>query len=192
MSGKHEEGFITFQPQTVINKVRGLFPSQSMIMNYMDRTTEKVKVILDRIEKEKTYDSYFTLVTLEYNWDEFIKHNKSISKWFQKLSNSKAKTGGVMNREWFKRVDNGFYKYEIDGQVLRLWLALESDALLNRTDLITRIRKIRPLPISCEVGIQDWAMLSENFGDLFNNRTGLEVFGNIKRNDYFELVYKLG
>lgn len=73
---------------------KGIIPSQSMIMNYMDRTTEKVKVILDRIEKEKTYDSYFTLVTLEYNWDEFIKHNKSISKWFQKLSNSKAKTEG--------------------------------------------------------------------------------------------------
>lgn len=40
--------------------------------------------------------------------------------------------------------------------------------------------------------MQDWGMLAENFGDLFNNRTGLEVFGNIKRNDYFKLVYVVG
>jgi hypothetical protein len=40
--------------------------------------------------------------------------------------------------------------------------------------------------------MQDWGMLAENLGDLFNNRTGLEVFGNIKRNDYFKLVYVVG
>lgn len=41
-------------------------------------------------------------------------------------------------------------------------------------------------------GCRSGGMLAENFGDLFNNRTGLEVFGNIKRNYYFELVYVMG
>lgn len=158
----------------------------------MNRTTEKVKVILDQIKNKELYKNHFTLVTLEYKWTDFEEYNQSISKWFQKLSNSMAKTGGVMNREWFKRIDNGFYKFEMEEQLLRLWIAFESETQLNKTDLITRIRKIKPLPISYEVGIQDWGMLEKNFGELFNNRTGIEVFGNIKRNDYFKLVYELG
>ena len=158
----------------------------------MNRTTEKVKVILDQIKNKELYKKHFTLVTLEYEWTDFEEHNQSISKWFQKLSNSMAKTGGIMNRDWFKSIDNGFYKFEIKEQILRLWVALESKEKINKTDLITRIRKIKPLPISYEVGIQDWDMLKKNFGELFNNRTGIEVFGNIKRNDYFKLVYELG
>lgn len=155
----------------------------------MDRTTEKAKVILKRIRSEDSYNNFFTIVILEYDTEQYFKQNKSISKWFQKLSNSKTKTGGMMNREWFKNVDNGFYKYMIEDKTLKLWLALESKEPLNRTDLLTRIRKIKPLPNSYKVGMQDWDMLTEYFDDLFNNRTGLEVFGNIKRNDYFELVY---
>ena len=148
-----------------------------------DKNTEKVKVVLERIQSEETYESYFSLVLLRYNREDFFKKNKSISKWFKKLTNGKTKTGGIYNRDWFRKIDNGFYKYSINGDEIEIWLAFESQNKLNKTDLTTRILKLQPLTKYYEVGIQDWDMLGTHFNDLFETNSGIEVFGDIKKED---------
>ena len=148
-----------------------------------DKNTEKVKVVLERIQSEETYESYFSLVLLKYNREDFFKKNKSISKWFKKLTNGKTKTGGIYNRDWFKKIDNGFYKYSIISDEIEIWLAFEGENKLNKTDLTTRILKLQPHSIYYEVGVQDWDMLKNHFSDLFDTDSGIEVFGNIKKED---------
>lgn len=148
-----------------------------------DKNTEKVKVVLARMKKDETYGSYFTLVLLRYNREDFFKKNKSVSNWFKKLTNGKTKTGGVYNRDWFRKIDNGFRKKYINGNEIEIWLAFEGENKLNKTDLTTRILKLHPHPNYIEVGVQDWDMLENHFSNLFETESSIEVFGNIKKQD---------
>ena len=63
--------------------------------------------------------------------------------------------------------------------MLKLLVVFESRSELNRIDLITRIRKIKPLPKYFEV--QDCGILENHFNDLFESSSSIEVFGNIKK-----------
>lgn len=148
-----------------------------------NKTTDKIRVMLENMKRKDDLTSNYTIISIEYHTTDFLKNNISVSKWFQKLTNSKSKTGGMMNREWFKKIQNGFYKYEGDNEVLNLLVVFESSSELNRIDLITRIRKIKPLPKYYEVGVQDCGMLENHFNDLFESSSGIEVFGNIKKDD---------
>tara|TARA_R100001377_G_scaffold83207_1_gene64414 strand:- start:79 stop:567 length:489 start_codon:yes stop_codon:yes gene_type:complete len=148
-----------------------------------DKNTEKVKVVLERMKKDETYGSYFSLVVLKYNREDFFKKNKSVSNWFKKLTNGKTKTGGIYNRDWFKKVDNGFHKKYINGNEIEIWLAFEGQSILNKTDLTTRILKLQPHPNYIKVGVQDFGMLKNHFSDLFETESSIEVFGNIKKQD---------
>ena len=73
-----------------------------------NKTTDKVRVMLERMKKKDDLTSNYTIISIEYHTADFFKKNISVSKWFQKLTNSKSKTGGTMNREWFKKIENGF------------------------------------------------------------------------------------
>lgn len=160
-----------------------IIPFINQTQHMTDKNTDKVKVILEKIKEDETYESYFSLVLLKYNRKDFFKKNKSVSNWFKKLSNGKTKTGGIYNRDWFKKIDNGFYKYSINGDEIEIWLAFEGNHKLNKTDITTRILKLQPHPIYYEVGVQDWDMLENHFSDLFETDSGIEVFGNIKKED---------
>ena len=67
-------------------------------------------------------------------------------------------------------------------KVLKLLEVFESSSELNRIDLITRIRKIKPLPKYYEVESENYLMISDFIEERFSKKTGMEVFGSIKRN----------
>lgn len=147
-----------------------------------NKTTDKIRVMLENMKRKDDLTSNYTIISIEYQTADFVNNNTSVSKWFQKLTNSKSKTGGVMNRDWFKKILNGFYKYEGDNEVLKLLLVFESKSELNRVDLITRIRKIKPLPKYYEVESENYLMISDFIENRFSKKTGMEVFGVLKRN----------
>ena len=147
-----------------------------------NKTTDKVRVILERMKRKDYLKSNYTIISIEYQTTDFSNNNISVSKWFQKLTNSKSKTGGVMNRDWFKSIQNGFYRYEGDNEVLKILIVFESMSELNRVDLITRIRKIKPFPKYCEVECENYLVISDFIEERFTKKTGIEVFGAIKRN----------
>ena len=150
------------------------------------KNTERIKVLLEKI-KETENDRPFTIVVIEYDSEEFFDKNYSISKWFQKLSNSKSATSRLTNREWFKNIDGGFYKYEVTTDTTKIIIAFTSIKPILELDLRLRINKIGPKPQELIIGMQDWQLFNQYFTTLFDIRTGTETFGTLKTMDYYQL-----
>ena len=150
------------------------------------KNTDRIKVLLEKLKKTET-DKPFTIVILEYDSDEFFDKNHSISKWFQKLSNSKSATSRLTNREWFKNIDGGFYKYEVTTDTTKIIMAFTSIKSILELDLTVRINKIGPKPKELNIGIQDWELFNQYFTTLFDVRTGTETFGTLKTMDYYQV-----
>lgn len=150
------------------------------------KNPERIKVLLENL-KEAENNKPFAIVVLEYDSNEFFDKNYSISKWFQKLSNSKSATSRLTNREWFKNIDSGFYKYSITTDATQIVLAFSSIKPIMELDLNVRINKIGPKPKELTIGIQDWELYNQYFTTLFDIRTGTETFGKLKTMDYYEV-----
>jgi len=150
------------------------------------KNTERIKVLLEKV-KEKENDSPFTIVVLEFDSNEFFDKHYSISKWFQKLSNSKSATSRLTNREWFKNIEGGFYKYEVTTDITKIIIAFTSIKPILELDLDVRINKIGPKPKDITIGVQDWQLFNQYFTTLFDVRTGTETFGTLKTMDYYEV-----
>jgi hypothetical protein len=150
------------------------------------KNTERIKVLLEKI-KETENDRPFTIVVVEYDSEKFFDKNHSISKWFQKLSNSKSATSRLTNREWFKNIDGGFYKYEVTTDTTKIIMAFTSIKDILELDLAVRINKIGPKPKELIIGIQDWELFNQYFTTLFDVRTGTETFGSLKTMDYYQV-----
>ena len=150
------------------------------------KNTDRIKVLLEKL-KESENNKPFTIVVLEYDSNEFFDKNYSISKWFQKLSNSKSTTSRMTNREWFKNIDSGFYKYSVRTNTTQIILAFSSIKPILELDLTIRINKIGPKPKELIIGIQDWDLFNQYFTTLFDVRTGTETFGTLKTMDYYEV-----
>jgi hypothetical protein len=150
------------------------------------KNTERIKVLLQKL-KESENNRPFAIVVLEYDSNEFFDKNHSISKWFQKLSNSKSATSRMTNREWFKNIDSGFYKYSVSTNTTQILLAFSSIKPILELDLTVRINKIGPKPKNLTIGIQDWEIYNQYFTKLFDIRTGTETFGTLKTMDYYEV-----
>ena len=146
----------------------------------MNNQEERVKVIIEDYQKNKT-NSNFVLVVLTYKTEDFYKYNRSISKFYQKLTNSKSAVGKLSNREWFKNIVNGFYHFQQTPDTTLIYIAFNPLKQINVLDLKTRIKKIKPFPESIAVGINDYELLNRYFLKLFDYKTGVEVFGNLKR-----------
>jgi hypothetical protein len=153
----------------------------------MTKKEERIKVIIDNYKNKETKPD-FVLIVLNYKTSEFFKYNRSISKFYQKLTNSKSAVGKLSNREWFKNIRNGFYKYQVNPETTTLYIGLEPKKSLNELDLKTRIKKIKPFPDVMEIGKNDFDLLNKYFFNLFDYNTGVEVFGNLKRKEYDELA----
>jgi hypothetical protein len=139
--------------------------------NMNKKKTERIKVLIEKVRKTE-FDKSFTMVILEYDSQSFFDKNYSISKWFQKLSNSKSTTGRISNREWFKNVDEGFYKYDIKMETTKITLILTSTKTISELDLNVRIQKIGPKPKKITISNQNWDLFTENFATLFDTTTG--------------------
>lgn len=150
------------------------------------KNTERIKVLLENLKEAENKKS-FAIVVLEYDSNEFFDKNYSISKWFQKLSNSKSATSGLTNREWFKNIDSGFYKYSVTTDTTQIVLAFSSINPISELDLNVRINKIGPKPKELTIGIQDWELYNQYFTTLFDIKTGTETFGKLKTMDYYEV-----
>ena len=150
------------------------------------KNTERIKVLLEKVQ-EKENDRPFTIVVLEYDSNEFFNKHYSISKWFQKLSNSKSATSRLTNREWFRNIEGGFYKYEVTLKTTKIIMAFTSSKPILELDLNVRINKIGPKPKELTIGIQDWELYNQYFTTLFDVRTGTETFGTLKTMDYYEV-----
>ncbi len=150
------------------------------------KNTKRIRVLLENL-KEAENNKPFAIVVLEYDSNEFFDKNYSISKWFQKLSNSKSATSGLTNREWFKTMDSGFYKYSVTTDTTQIVLAFSSIKPITELDLNVRINKIGPKPKELTIGIQDWELYNQYFTTLFDVRTGTETFGKLKTMDYYEV-----
>lgn len=150
------------------------------------KNTDRIKVLLQKL-KESENNKPFTIVVLEYDSNEFFDKNYSISKWFQKLSNSKSATSRMTNREWFKNIDGGFYKYSVKTNTTQIIVAFCSIKPILELDLTVRINKIGPKPKELIIGIQDWDLYNQYFTTLFDVRTGTETFGTLKTMDYYEV-----
>jgi hypothetical protein len=96
--------------------------------------------------------------------------------------------GKLSNREWFKNIRNGFYKYQVSPETTTIYLAFEPKKQINELDLKTRIKKIKPFPEEIEIGINDFELLEKYFYSLFDYNSGVEVFGNLKRKEYDDLA----
>jgi hypothetical protein len=153
----------------------------------MTKKEERIKVILENY-KNKNIKPDFVLIVLHYKTSEFFKYNLSISKFYQKITNSKSAVGKLSNREWFKNIKNGFYKYQVSPETTTIYISLEPKKTINELDLKTRIKKIKPFPEEIEIGINDFALLDKYFFKLFDYNSGVEVFGNLKRKDYDDLA----
>lgn len=150
------------------------------------KNTDRIKVLLEKLKEEEN-NRPFTIVVLEYDSNEFFNKNYSISKWFQKLSNSKSATSRMTNREWFKNIDSGFYKYSVTTDTTQIILAFSNIKPILELDLTVRINKIGPKPKELKIGIQDWDLFNQYFTTLFDIRTGTETFGTLKTMDYYEV-----
>jgi hypothetical protein len=150
------------------------------------KNTDRIQVLLQKLKEEEN-NRPFTIVVLEYDSNDFFDKNYSISKWFQKLSNSKSATSRMTNREWFKNIDGGFYKYEVTTDSTKIIIAFTSIKPILELDLNVRINKIGPKPKELKIGIQDWQLYNQYFTTLFDVRTGTETFGTLKTMDYYEV-----
>jgi hypothetical protein len=150
------------------------------------KKTDRIKVLMEKVRKTQ-YDKPFTMVILEYDSQSFFEKNHSISKWFQKLSNSKSTTGRISNRVWFKNIEEGFYKYDITMETTKIILIFTSNKPINELDLNVRIQKIMPKPKTITISNQNWDLFTENFSTLFDTTTGTETFGKLKTMDYYEV-----
>lgn len=150
------------------------------------KNTDRIQVLLQKLKEEEN-NRPFTIVVLEYDSNEFFDKNYSISKWFQKLSNSKSATSRLTNREWFKNIDSGFYKYSVTIDTTQIVLAFTSVKPILELDLTVRINKIGPKPKELTIGIEDWNLFNQYFTTLFDVRTGTETFGTLKTMDYYEV-----
>lgn len=146
----------------------------------MTKKEESIKVTIENYQKDKI-NSNFVLVVVSYKTEDFFKYNRSISKYYQKLTNSKSAVGKLSNRNWFKNIKNGFYKFQVTPETTIIYIALEPKKLLNELDLKTRIKKIKPFPESIVIGINDFQLLNRYFIKLFDYNSGVEVFGKLKR-----------
>lgn len=154
--------------------------------NMNKKKTERIKVLIEKVRKTE-FDKSFTMVIIEFDSQSFFDKNHSISKWFQKLSNSKSTTGRISNREWFKNVDEGFYKYDIKMETTKITLIFTSTKQISELDLNVRIQKIGPKPKKLTISNQNWDLFTENFATLFDTTTGTETFGKLKTMDYYEV-----
>ena len=150
------------------------------------KNTGRIKVLLEKLKEEQN-NRPFTIVVIEYDSNEYFDKNYSISKWFQKLSNSKSSTSRLTNREWFKNIDGGFYKYDLTLHTTKIIMAFTSIKPILELDLTVRINKIGPKPKELIIGIQDWNLFNQYFTTLFDVRTGTETFGTLKTMDYYEV-----
>ena len=153
----------------------------------MTKKEERIKVILDNYKNKNTKPD-FVLIVLHYKTSEFFKYNLTISKFYQKITNSKSSVGKLSNREWFKNIRNGFYKYQVSPETTTIYLAFEPKKQINELDLKTRIKKVKPFPDVIEIGLNDFDLLDKYFFNLFDYNSGVEVFGNLKRKEYDNLA----
>ena len=155
----------------------------------MRRTTRLIKNILDDYNSEKIITENLSknknsiILNLMFDFDDFYKYNLSVSHFFKKLTNNKNSLQGKHNnREWwgslsFDGKNNGFYRYNITRDFVRIIIFITTDEKINELELKFRIKKITP-KFNLQILENNDINLNEFLGDIFSLESGFSVFGD--------------
>lgn len=130
-----------------------------------------------------------SIFTLKYDYEKFLSHLESPSKFFKKLSNSKMAIPGLgSNREWWKNHQpEGIYRYKISDNEIVIKFFLECKKPLNERELKLRLYKILK-PKEMEFHLNDYNYFVDSISEVIEEiREGMEFFGGMKKSDLDEL-----
>lgn len=159
----------------------------------MKKTTRLIKQILNDVSSEKIIQENLSknknsvIINLIFEFDDFYKYNVSVSDFFKKLTNNKNTLQGKHNnRDWwgslsFDGKNDGFYRYNITNEFVRVIIFLTSDQKINELELRFRIKKIIP-KFKLQLLENNEINLDEFLGDVFSLESGFSVFGEKRRN----------
>jgi len=157
------------------------------LKNY-EKTTRLIKKILDDVSSEKFIQENLSknknsvIINLTFDFDDFYKYNVSVSHFFKKLTNNKNNLQGKYNnRDWwgslsFDGKNDGFYRYNITRDYVRIIIFLTSDNKINELELRFRIKKITP-KFKLQLLENNDINLNEFLGDVFSLESGFSIFG---------------
>ena len=161
----------------------------------MRKTTRIIKKILDEFKSESIINESFInkensiIISLNFEFKDFYKFNSSVSDFFKKLTNNKnSLTGRMNNREWWlslsnKRNNEGFYRFNITHNFVRIIIFLTTDKKVNEIELKSRINKITPR-FTIEIKKNNKLNFNEFLGDIVSLESGFSLFGDFnKRNN---------
>ena len=155
----------------------------------LSKAQAKIKSILKELKEQQEINStkLWYVVTITFSTETFYRSLRSVSEFYQKISNSKATlVGHPSNREWWKDLNpSGFYDFTPNKDITVLSFVLVTKKKINELELKSRIKKIAPY---LEIFIvnksqKDYEFELEFIKDFFQKyETKTELFGEIKRN----------
>ena len=131
--------------------------------------------------KDRDEGLNYYLVILKYDSNEFYGLYDSVLELHTKLLNSKSKTMGLTNRDWYEKIKNGFYKSEESNGIITIYMGLIPFGELDIVDLENRIINLTPHPIDIVIGVNNNDMLYGDFSNLMNMITSFRIFGKTKK-----------
>ncbi len=165
-----------------------------MIIPLIKQNIKKMKLDTTQLQVEMKKSTHkltdpVSIFTLKYDYEKFLAHIESPSKFFKKLSNSKMAIPGLgSNREWWKNHQpEGIYRYKISDNEIIIKFFVESKKPLNERELKLRLYKILK-PIEMEFHLNDYNYFIESISDVIEEISeGMEFFGGMKKSDLDEL-----
>lgn len=155
----------------------------------LSKTQAKIKSILKEFKEQQESNSskHWYVVTITYSTETFYRRVRSVSEFYQKISNSKTTlVGHPSNRDWWKDLSpSGFYDFTPNKDIAVLSFVLETKKKINELELKSRIKKIAPY-LEIFIGNKnqkdfefELAFIKEFF---YKYEPKTELFGDIKRN----------
>lgn len=165
-----------------------------MIIPFTKQNIKKMKLDTTQLEvqmlknKDKLTDPV-SIFIVKYDYEKFVSHIETPSKFFKKLSNSKSSIPGFgTNREWWKNHQpEGIYRYKISDNEIVIKFFVESKKTLNERELKLRLHKILK-PKEMEFHLNDYNYFVDSISEVIEEISeGMEFFGGMKIRDLDEL-----
>lgn len=113
----------------------------------------------------------------------FLYSFNSVSEYYRRISNSKCVLSGKSNRDFFRNIDEGFYRSTIEDDEISVSFYFRfnnlNDIYKNLKELSIRIKKVQ----YCQVEINEIKMIPITDKILLETKGGFKLFQKI-RNTY--------
>lgn len=128
-------------------------------------------------------DPHWFIITSRMRLKTFLFRFNSVSEYYRKISNSKIVFLGKSNRDFFKKIDEGFYRSTLDNDEISISFYLRFNDMngiyKSLKELSTRIKKIQ----YCQVEINEVNKMPITDKILLETKSGFNLFQKI-RNTY--------